>query len=114
MVTRHSGVGVLHLSRGVCAAPVEVEVVVCEEHPRQVMVGTAVGLTLAGHRQVKGAEPQTGERGGATEREKKRKAASYGDCRAEVVRALVETGHVKRPLVFPLQTHSSSGLAKLS
>lgn len=84
------------------------EVVVCEEHPREVMVGTAVGLTLAGHRQVKGAGPQTGERGGATGRAK-RKAASYSDCRAEVVRALVETGHVERPLVFSLRTHSSSG-----
>lgn len=30
------------------AASVEVEVVVSEEHPREVMVGTAVGLTLSG------------------------------------------------------------------
>lgn len=94
----------LQLSRGVCAASVEVEVVICEQQPREVMVGTAIGLTLTTDRQT---DRQVNDLShGKGEEEEK---TAYGDCRAEVVGALMETGHVKRPVVFPLQTLISSG-----
>ena len=44
--------------RRVRAAPVEVEVVICEQHPRQVVVGTAVRLSLTTDRRVRGLSPR--------------------------------------------------------
>lgn len=65
----------------VCAASVEVEVVICEQHPREVVVGTAVCLTLMTDRQTDVLESR---RHGNRE-EGEEKAVSYSDCGAEVV-----------------------------
>lgn len=80
------------------AASVEVEEVICEQHPREVVVGTAVRLTLPTDRQTDALESCS-----HGNKEDGEKPLSYSDCGAEVVRALMETGHVERPLVFSLQ-----------
>ena len=91
-----------NLSFNVCwAVSVKVEDVVSEERPRKGMVGTAVGLTLEKDR----------SRNYWQSRNIRRKQCfwvSYSDGGAEVIRAVVESSHVQRPLVFPLHKHTQT------
>lgn len=67
----------LQVSR-VAAASVEVEVVICEEHPRQVVVGTAVCLTLTTDRQT-----DRRERAVATETKRRKERKAFLTATAE-------------------------------